>query len=104
MPHLPISEGAQWVFQRRRGIQAIIHGSRENQSPIVRANIEKWDAIKRGIFQIAKFLFPRRATLGVRVGVDLVMIGVWAVMLLMCMRFCFVAARQVSIQSKCKWQ
>ena len=40
----------------------------------------------------------------VRVGVDLVMIGVWAVMLLMCMRFCFVAARQVSIQSKCKWQ
>ena len=103
MPHLPISEGAQWVFQRRRGIQAIIHGSRENQSPIVRANIEKWDAIKRGIFQIAKFLFPRVFRM-VRVGVDLVMIGVWPVMLLMCMRFCFVAARQVSIQSKCKWQ
>ena len=61
MPHLPISEGAQWVFQRRRGIQAIIHGSRENQSPIVRANIEKWDAIKRGIFQIAKFVLSRRA-------------------------------------------
>ena len=47
MPHLPISEGAQWVFQRRRGIQAIIHGSRENQSPIVRANIEKWDGYQK---------------------------------------------------------
>ena len=55
----------------------------------------------------SRFVISRRAvefSLGVRVGVDLVMIGVWAVMLLMCMRFCFVAARQVSIQSKCKWQ
>ena len=64
-------------------------------------------AIKRGICQIAKFVLPRRAARDfseVRVGVDLVMIGLWAVMLLlllifMCMRFCFVASLLVKCPS-----
>ena len=46
MPHLPISVGSQWVPKEggEWGIEAIIHGSKKNQSPIVREH-RKMDAI-----------------------------------------------------------
>ena len=57
MPHLPISVGSQWVPKEggEWGIEAIIHGSKKNQSPIVREH-RKMDAIPFAISELNRDL------------------------------------------------